>query len=176
MHCWGTERVKSLLGCSAVLRLFPLPSNKLRKGRTRRRGRRPRSWRACLPSRSIWLRKRDCRPAGSCCYENQKGLRSILYFQKANEISLLCCVSMWNFRADFDWKFFPHSPQGDSTGFVSPSFGWASFKCWFICKKIMRVNLARKVISSVMKIHLRHRAHDVPASQAKECRVCVPGR
>ena len=40
----------------------------------------------------------------------------------------------------------------------------------------MRVNLARKVISSVLKIHLRHRAHDVLASQAKECRVCVPGR
>ena len=105
---------------------------------------------------------------------DKKELRSILYFQKANEISLLCCVSMWNFRADFDWKFFPHSPQGDSTGFVSPSFGWASFKCWFICKKIMRVNLARKVISSVLKTHLRHRAHDVLASQAKECRVCVP--
>ena len=41
-------------------------------------------------------------------------------------------------------------------------------------KKMMRVNLFRKVISIVLKTHLRHRAHDVLASQAKECRVCVP--
>ena len=41
-------------------------------------------------------------------------------------------------------------------------------------KKVMKVNLARKVISSVLKTHLRHRAHDILASQAKECRVSVP--
>ena len=53
-------------------------------------------------------------------------------FQKANEISLMCCVSMWNFKAGPVWNIFPQTPHGGSAGLGSPPWlGWASLMCWF---------------------------------------------
>ena len=125
---------------------------------------------ACLPEASAWAKgtaAQQARAAMNTQCIPKKGLRSILYFQKANEISLLCWVSMWNFRADFDWKFFPHSPQGDSTGFVSPSFGWASFKCWFICKKSNEGQPCQKS---------NFECFENPPQASCSWRPCIPGK
>ena len=128
---------------------------------------------------------------------------SRIHFQKANEISsLLCCVSMWNFRAAADWKIFPQEPQGGSLLprlVISPPWlGWASFMCWFTYRREHSENINAKKDGSGLcsveeddikywlihqrwffkfhKIHLRHWVEDVLADKTQECCICVSAK
>ena len=88
-------------------------------------------------------------------------------------MSLLCCVSMWNFRAGPDWKTFPQTPHGGSAGLVSPPWlGWASLMCWFTQRNQCGEKIYKKIIS-FGQFHLRHSVEDILATKTEECCVCV---